>query len=434
MKKRLPQIYIADRRRLPGTRSPILKAVPFLLLAALLCVPAAATGKSENGSQDPYATAESETAPAVNAADLAYRTILFEDFTIPLEWEAKARNLATATEDRAISRLSSTHAFTSIGKKQNTLPEEPYLLVKCTLSNYRMVGKATRFFAGWHSGTSHFTYQVQVFDGKNGALLFQREISSENTAIAAGWTFNDENLPAYLGNVLADYLALRARKDKGVNVIPLKNEAQTGSSAPPAQQPAPAVSASQPAPAASPLPQRGAATPAPQPAVPASQPSSAGPSLEVTMRFIQNKLNNQGPFSYIVFVRDEVSGQTWKNSWQTEESNFVADPGNCRIGYHNKIVRNSTTRQNEVTSISLKAVESVSVITAEQTFQLAHTQAGSHNLSYRVEPAFFVLRIQREETLFDDLAFHDEGMANRVAKAMLHAVDLCGGGRQEEPF
>ncbi len=424
MKKRLPQTNIAGCSLSRDNRPQILQAVSFLLLVALMCVPVAAKIKYEKGSQDPYATAENQTPPAVNAADLAYRAVLFEDFAVPLEWEAKARKMVTITEDRAISRLSSTHAFTTIGRKQGPLPGDPYLLVKCTLLDFRMVGKTTRFFTGGHSGTSHITYQVQVYDGKSVALLFQREITSENTAIAEGWTFNDENLPAYMGNVLADYLALRARKDKGVNALPTEIAVPSGPVAP-APQP---VSAS-PAP-----PPSGTAAPAEQPAVSAPQSATIGPALDVTMKFIQDKLNNQGPFSYIVFVRDEVSGQTTKNSWRTEESNFVTDPGNCRISYHNKVVRNSMTKQNEPASIFLKVVENVSVITAEQTLKQARAQAGSQSLSYRVEPAFYVLRIQREKTLFNDLDFHDEVMANRVAKAMLHAVELCAGSNQEEPF
>jgi len=233
MKKRLPQIHMAGRRQVPATQSPILRAVPFLLIVALMCVSAAAKEKHQKNSQDPYVTAENyETAPAVNAADLAYRTILFEDFTVPPEWEEKARKLVTATEDQAISRLSSTHAFTTIAKKQDPLPEDPSLVVKCTLLNYRMVSKKTRFFGGAFAGTSYITYQVQVHDGKSGALLFQREISTENNAFAAAWSFNDKNLPTFLGNVLADYLALRARKDKGANVLPLENVAQTAPGAP----------------------------------------------------------------------------------------------------------------------------------------------------------------------------------------------------------
>ncbi len=31
-------------------------------------------------------------------------------------------------------------------------------------------------------------------------------------------------------------------------------------------------------------------------------------------------------------------------------------------------------------------------------------------------------------------SFRDEETANRVAKAMVHAAELCGGGRKPEPF
>src|ERR1019366_3212861 len=125
MKKPLPQVHIAGGRQIPATQSAILIAVLLLLILALMCVPVASKDKPQKGSQDPYATAEYETAPVVNAADLAYRTILFEDFTVPAQWEAKARNLVTATEDRAIDRLFSTHAFATIAKKQALLPEDP---------------------------------------------------------------------------------------------------------------------------------------------------------------------------------------------------------------------------------------------------------------------------------------------------------------------
>ena len=231
MKKRLPPIHIADRPQIPAAQSLIRKALPFLLILSLMYAPAAAKDKSKRNPQDPYATAENETAPPVNAADLAYRTILFEDFTVPAEWEEKARSLVTATQDQAISRLSSTQAFNRVAKKQDPVPGDPYLLVRCTLLNYRMVSKKARFFAGAAMGTSYITYKVQVNEGKTGAPLFEREISTENNAVAASWSFNDKNLPTFLGNVLGDYLALRARQDKGVNVLPLENVAQAGTNA-----------------------------------------------------------------------------------------------------------------------------------------------------------------------------------------------------------
>jgi hypothetical protein len=195
----------------------------WMLVLSLASVSISAKDKAKKNPQDPYATAELETPPAVNAADLAYHAIVFEDFVVPAEWEAKARKLVTATEEGAISRLQNTHAFTTVAKKQAAAPEEPYLLVKGTLLNYRMVSKKGRFFGGAIAGTSYITYRVEVYDGKTSALVFQREISTENNAIAAAWSFNDKNLPTFLGNVLADYLALRARTDKGLNALPLES-------------------------------------------------------------------------------------------------------------------------------------------------------------------------------------------------------------------
>jgi hypothetical protein len=197
----------------------------FLLLAlSLICAPLAhARAKAApTNSRDPYVTAEYEVAPAVKADDLAYRVILFEDFTVPAEWEADARPLVTATENRAISRLIGTNAFTTVASKQNQSPEDPYLVVKCTLLNYRIVSTAARFWGGVIAGTSYIAYRAQVYDGKSGALLFQREVSTQNSAWAATWSSSDVKLPTFLGNVLGDYLALRARKDKGVDVLPLE--------------------------------------------------------------------------------------------------------------------------------------------------------------------------------------------------------------------
>jgi hypothetical protein len=202
-----------------------------LLTLSLLCAPLAHAKKSKAPAnpQDPYVTAENyEKAPAVNTEELAYRVILFEDFSVPSQWESDARKLVNETEDQAISRLISTTAFATVAKKQSLAPDEPYLVVKCSLVDYRIVRTSTRFLVGAFAGTSYITYRVQVYDGKSSELLFEREISTENNAFAAAFSFNDRNLSSFLGNVLGDYLALRARKDKGVDVLPLEPLTQTG--------------------------------------------------------------------------------------------------------------------------------------------------------------------------------------------------------------
>ncbi len=129
------------------------------------------------------------------------------------------------TEERAIGRLLSRQGFATVARKQAQSPQQPFLLVKCTLLEYRIVSTKARILVGAIAGTSYITYKVEVADGKTGAPLFERQISTENNAFAAAFSFNDIHLTEFLGNVLGDYLALRARNDKGVVALPLEADA-----------------------------------------------------------------------------------------------------------------------------------------------------------------------------------------------------------------
>ena len=197
-----------------------------LIMVSLLSAPLFAAKKKNQGDPRlPYASAELATAPVVNAADLAYRAILFEDVVVPEKWEAKARKMVDTTRDTAIDRMNSTHAFTLVTKKngQTTLPEEPYLVVKCNLVDYRIVGKGSRFMLGVASGSSYITYHVEVFDGKTNALYSSWQLATENNAWVGAFTNNDSKLAEYLGNAFGDFMSLRARKDKGADVVPMED-------------------------------------------------------------------------------------------------------------------------------------------------------------------------------------------------------------------
>jgi hypothetical protein len=84
----------------------------------------------------------------------------------------------------------------------------------------------------------------------------------------------------------------------------------------------------------------------------------------------------------------------------------------------------------------------------------ADASAGHPEWSARVDPSVFVLRLSTGVMDFEtctnqasgpptcthgkeaaklEFYFFDESMANRVAQAMVHAVELCGGGNKD-PF
>jgi hypothetical protein len=215
-------------------RSWISQLALLLMILGLMSAPVFAGKKDKEKAQtlNPYDTAELESAPSVSPGDLAYRVILFDEFKISPEFE-KEKNAGKhvgETLSRAISRLESTKAFSRVEKAKTPFPEEPYLLVKCTLLDYRIVSKSSRFWVGGLSGTSYMAYAIKVLDGKSGNLLHEVDVTTENNIMSGAWSMGgtDADIPFFLGNVIADYLLLRSRTDKGASIVPLEKTVPDG--------------------------------------------------------------------------------------------------------------------------------------------------------------------------------------------------------------
>ena len=200
-------------------RARITWVLAFVLVTAAAL--SAADKEKPPKSPDPYGTAERETPPALAATDLAYKVVLFDTIEIPDNLKKDNAKYVDQSEFFAIARLRATKAFTSVDQKTDAVPAEPYLLVKCIVVDHRIVGGGSRFALGAMAGKSHVTYQVKLLDGKSGDLLHDTKLSTANNAFAGAFLSNDKKLVPYVGNVIGDYVALRARTDKGVSVIPM---------------------------------------------------------------------------------------------------------------------------------------------------------------------------------------------------------------------
>jgi hypothetical protein len=192
------------------------------LALAVLARPMSVAGDKPPGN-DPYATAEEETPPAVKAEDLAVRVILFEPFGVPPEYAKDGSKDAIDTRSEAMSRLVKTGAFTRVAEAATPSSGEPCFLVTGVLVDHKIVSGAGRFFGGAMAGSSRLAYWVKVLDGADGTLLDEAGLSTEGGAWSGGFSVGatDRDLPFFLGRVLGDYLALRARKDRGLGVVPL---------------------------------------------------------------------------------------------------------------------------------------------------------------------------------------------------------------------
>jgi hypothetical protein len=172
-----------------------------------------------------------------------------------------------------------------------------------------------------------------------------------------------------------------------------------------------------------------------KPVPPPPKPADEGPSLEATMKFIQDKVNGIGPINYVLEVHNDSTGENWTNHFRSQVTNFSADAIACRISYHWKAERDGTVLGEWDRSWNLKTVEDIVVMPREQEQKEIDTAGGHPSWSYRVVPPVFLIKVRRTEKLPNVPGyFFDEQLANRIAKAMVHAAELCGAGANPEPF
>ncbi|MGA7410097.1 MAG: hypothetical protein WBW33_06400 [Bryobacteraceae bacterium] len=157
-----------------------------------------------------------------------------------------------------------------------------------------------------------------------------------------------------------------------------------------------------------------------------------GPSIEDTMKFIEEKLTSVGKLNFIVYIHDNKAGSDWTNSRTIEIDKVYASPAFCRLDYHISAVRDGESLTNGDSSFHLKTVQEIDVLPFEQWAKEGDAKAGHPEWTSRVDPPIFLVNVQLK-TGGQQFFFPKEALANRVAAALNHAVELCGGG-SKEPF
>jgi hypothetical protein len=181
----------------------------------------------------------------------------------------------------------------------------------------------------------------------------------------------------------------------------------------------------------------GATVPAQQAVPPPPQPASdkpAGPSLEVTMKFIQDKLNEIGTVNFAAYFHDSSDNSDWVQKISVTYSNAVANPGACSFSYHRLAISNGSKQHDENVIINLHDVQSIVVLPNEQNWQMHLARNGDTTNTIKDVPDIYDMNIKLPKGDDYSISFYEQETADRVAKAMVHAVELCGGGPKPEPF
>ncbi len=169
---------------------------------------------------------------------------------------------------------------------------------------------------------------------------------------------------------------------------------------------------------------------------PPPKPADNGPTLAVTMQFIQDKMNEQGKINFALYTHDNSSGEDWPvYQISIEVTNVIAYPATCRISWHKVTTNGGKVGINRDFSLDLHNVQTFEVRTSTYEAKMEDTANGHSALDKRQDPPYFAVTARSKENAETPFFFTNEEMANRVAKAMVHAVELCGGGRKDpEPF
>jgi hypothetical protein len=174
------------------------------------------------------------------------------------------------------------------------------------------------------------------------------------------------------------------------------------------------------------------ATPANAP--PAGAQTNSGPSLAETMKFIQDKLNEMGTVNFAGYVHDSANNTDGVQKFSSTISNAAANPGACTLSYHRLVFNNGRKEHNENVLINLHEVKNISVLPDEQDWQMYLARIGDSTKTVKDVPDITALVFKLNNGQDPTIRFYEQEMADRVAKALVHAVELCGGGPKPEPF
>ncbi len=193
------------------------------------------------------------------------------------------------------------------------------------------------------------------------------------------------------------------------------------STPPPVPAQAPASKASQTR-LASANPQDRSAENNPTPKQPPAQSPAAKParqSLDELLAFIADKIEDRLDFT-AEFINP--SGGTLVQQVSYQASNVTIDPNRCQIAYRWHVVRDGKATSDQDRAVQLRLSKSISVETIDQAMgdpNDSHTAVHAHPQAYAVHIARW------DNPSGDNLYFHDRGMAQSVAGAAQHALELC---------
>ena len=162
-----------------------------------------------------------------------------------------------------------------------------------------------------------------------------------------------------------------------------------------------------------------------------AQAPRTGQGLDETLGFIRDKTAQQGPINYAAATRDSADGRSWSNQFSAEASNVIADVPTCHLNFHWHTVVDGKVIFDGEGGIPFGMVNQVVVTSMDADIGRISAEGGHPTWTSNVTPAVWVVTTHRTSGPSNSLDFRDRDLAERVARAMRHAAELCGGTKRE---
>jgi hypothetical protein len=154
--------------------------------------------------------------------------------------------------------------------------------------------------------------------------------------------------------------------------------------------------------------------------------------LAVTMKFIQDTLNGLGAVNYIAHFHDNSQGKDSTKQFREEVSGAVADSDSCRIDFHYKLSIDGKLEKDTAFRVNLKDITSTIVEYINQSFNERLAFEGRSSLRANVVPEVFPVKVYDTSKNYYWFCFPDQELADRFAKAVRRAAELCVGRNKDE--
>jgi hypothetical protein len=163
-----------------------------------------------------------------------------------------------------------------------------------------------------------------------------------------------------------------------------------------------------------------------------AQGVTAGPSLADTMDFVVRMIQQQGDVNFVTFNHDTKTDTDSTNNFHSAVSHLSPNPDQCVLYYHYLEVRDGAPINDADSGIPFKLINSIEVLPVVEAKNRAAAVAGMPNIVVsQTSPNVSVVEAIRADGSENSIYFYDQDTAGRVAKALTHAMEICGGGGKD---